>query len=532
MLNAETGSSMAMWLGKEKKVLASPELKGDPLPALEKHNNTYLCASVEDSLSHYFRLTAQEIDDEYVEDKHFQSMVTDLLFLSTLLDALILKSKPVWDKDVLEQFNPPHFEDKNLEFAGYLCGGSGRAVISSPENYAAVAKLYLKFGVMPDMMDIDKKLPLSGESFKSLVQSNLAPFLVELLSGYVKEVLPIEPEQKGIVFRGLMGPAQDGEAPRSLLTIRVIEYVNKTVLEIRLSDICQDLELKKSPDFTLHLSNYEPDLRNGPQMPQSMNSIVPIFASKQAEEGFSETQGGNKISSLEWLILSGPQWTNLQETFKYPEIIKNPQYHTIEEALHAGLRAIAEKTQHLRLYKDFSGPEIPFEELLHGDWWLNYQKKLLSLFHENKTEGSVLGRENEFLTSEIIKLFTRLCDYDARLFLRMAFPMGILEVLEPEFKDLVKVYGQILVGSSFLFADTDVADAAIRLFSLQFPSAKARNVDDHKYVTNNYRIYPDHLGGQVMLKLLDENRILRGGEINGPVKNLRTLLHSTKLEDL
>jgi hypothetical protein len=513
MSNPEIGfvnDPYARWLKPADETLRVK--RGDPLPFLEKNNNSSLVfASVDDGLRNFFHFTAEHIDWR-LGDIRFDEMIGDALYVNSLLDIAIQMGKPKWDTGLLEQFHTPQLEKDRLRFLGYGVGGSFRAAgIAAPDNYAAVAKIHQKlYGDKPDMMDIDRKLPLA-ESLDTLLDRVLPP-LIDMVSGNTHEQIAIDPTDKDVVFKGVIRVSPDG-VPESVVTVRIVRYVHISVLEVRLTDI-RKTEFR-FPDFTIHVSRYEKDLRNGKQMPASMNTLIPLYRYVDAEDGFSELSGGETIHSCQWMALQKSDFDMLRnETFVHPEVILCPEdFQTVEEALHAGLRAIAEKLQHLGAYKD---TWVPYKELLYGDWWKQYRKELLKLLHTNKTEVTVHGRKNEFLFDEIIKLYERLNDYDSVSFLQMAVPMGIMDALEPGLRKILHGYGYMLAGPKFTFANRSLVDGAITLFVLQYPAWRARLARE-LYEINT----PEGSGSKHYATLYEIYRKNKHMRIRGPLKEIR-----------
>ncbi len=519
MINVETGvnAPVAFWILPEERYAASSQT-GDQLQFLAEGESSLVYAPLQDELRTYFNHMALEIDLGY-GNKKFDHMVDDALFLNTLLDLAILKSKPRWNSRLLTQFETPMLEANNLEFTGWGNGGSFRAAISGPEQYTVVAKLHKKlFRDLPDMMDIDRKLPLS-EPLGSLLENRVLPALLNenMLAGHIFEKVSIKSNDKDIVFCGIM-ELDDEDKPQTMVTVRHVRYVHKSVLEIRLSDISDDP--LKLPDFTIHLTDYERDFRVGPQMSDSMNGLIPTYFYPEATEGYTGLPRVKSFRSSQWIALPIQTYLHMQADFVHPENIKEPKYQTIEEAVHAGLRAIAEKTQHLGAYRK-TNQQVPLGELLYGDWWVKYKTELLSLFQEKKTEQAVFGRENKFLTSEIVRLFTRLNDYDSQLFLRMAVPLGIMDVLVPEFGSCVEGFGKLIFGENFSIHNTVMTDVAVTVFYMRYPSPRAR-VEHELYTIKE----PNLLGSQVLLQVLDAYRKQNHSTSETPLSYIMTWLFS------
>lgn len=471
---------------------ALKSLDGDPFPFSPEGDHGMYYASLEEGMKGFFLSRAREIDWRY-GDQRFHMMVDDALFLNRLLSVALFEAQPLWDETLMDRLHTPRLEDEQLQFMGYGFGGSFRAAIASPERYGAVARVHQRLlGRLPDMMDMDRKLPLA-EAFEPLLTERLLPaFLRELVGHY--EQIPIDPADSDIVFQGVMSRSADDHTPQSLVIVRIVRYVQKTVLEVRLSDVRNDSS--RFPDFTIHMTNYERDLRVGPQMPASMNTVIPLYFYGDAQEGHSHLSDQDAVDSLEWMVVPAAEWDKMRKSFVHPEVIAEPIYQTTEEAVHAGLRAIAERMQHLGVYQD-PNVTIPLSELLYGDWWIRYREELLGLLRDKKTELSVLGRENGFLTSEIQKLYTRLLDFDAELFFRMAVPMGIMDALEPDFHDLLSHYGYMLYESSFSFGDPEHVDCAITLCMLQYPLWRGRIGKEAWRI-----IRPDVLGSEAFFTIL------------------------------
>ena len=505
----------ARWL--DSKFVVRPIQAGDPLPFNEiDDGRTY--APLVNGLERFFTETASAIDWRYGAQE-FRDMVNDALFLNTLLDIALLQSDPPWDEKILERFNTPELEEMHLSFLGYGFGGSFRSAISQPDNYSAVATLHKRlFGDLPDMMDIDRKLPLGGQ-FGQFMEDRLMPNLLRLLKGGTFGQIRIKSDEKDVVFKGVM--VRKSGKPETVVAVRFVRYVHLTALEVRLSDVREKAD-PRFPDITIHVTNYERDLRVGPQMPRSMNTLVPLYSYSKAEEGYSTLYDSSTVHSQQWMVLSNGQFNEMRANFEHPEVIDEPIYRSIEEALHAGLRAIAEKTQHLGEYCD-PNTSVPIGKLLSGNWWVRYRKELLMLLKDKKTEQDVFNRENKFLNSEILRLFMRLNDFDSELFLRMAIPMGIMDALEPGLRRLIYGYGYMVYGPSFSFSKPECVDTAITMFCLQFPSWHARDSRDFYDIKR-----PELLGSQRLLRLLEVYRKQRKIPIEGPLANLRTWLYSAQ----
>jgi len=510
---ARVNSPDARWLMPEKGRFASIK-SGDPLPFLDRDNPDVVFAPLRDELKHFFTHTAEGIDWRYGAEE-FRQAVDDILYINTLMDFAIINSKPRWDTTLITDLKTPEMNDSSLEFVGYGSGGSFRAAISGPDNYSAVAELHKRlFGDMPDMMDIDRKLPVT-DPFDPFLRERLAPAVIRLLStGDTFNTLPILPEDKGVMFKEVMRLSNTDGTPQSVVSVRVVQYVSKTVLEVRLSDIRKGNE-PRTPDFTIHVTSYEKSLRIGPQMPTSINTIIPLYYFSGDEIGYSQISQGVRVNNSQWMALSTEHFAKARKDFEYPEVITDPTYATTEEALHAGLRAIAEKTQHLEGRAQTHG-DISLSELLKGDWYVKYRKSLRKLFRKRKTEMSVFGRENRFLTSEILRLFNRLSDYDAETFLRMAVPMGIMDVLEPGFKHVIEDYGHMLNGPAFSHADPFMVDWAIKTFAWHCHLLKGRSSRD-VYDINK----PELLGSIRFLNFMGRYRKLRKMRTRGPMKDVR-----------
>ncbi len=526
MRNSETGvsSPAASWFVPDQKMFGQPHA-GDPLPFLAENKSEYLFAPLADGLKNYFSYHGTEIDWRY-QGKEFDQTVRDILYLNAKLDVALHASHPNWDQSVLKDFCVPNLDTYNLVFTGFGSGGSFRAAISQPENYAGVAKLHQRWlGYMPDMFDIDRKLPLH-DSFQSLLDNGLLSTYVGFVSkDLIDEILPISPEEerKGIVCKGVMG--------KSIVTVGVLHLPHeKSILEVRLSDnrnLDDPIDELLFPDFTIHMTDYTPeapgDLRVGHQLPASMSDIhIPLYLNYDADYFLTQVTPNLIIGTEQWMSLPIRAFLKMQETFEHPEVIERPVYASIEEALHAGLRAIAEKMQHLGAYgRDTDHSIIPLSQLLHGDWWIKYREELLSLTRLEKTERQVNGRPNLFLQSEIRTLYTRLTDCDARLFLRMAVPMGMIEVLAPEFYEIMYGFGHMFYGTAFSFANPVHVDNAIQIFAMTYlPPDQVRS-------DNLYRIEGvDLFGSQRFSSLLRVYRKNMNIPMDGPVHELKELIHS------
>ncbi|MFC1646780.1 hypothetical protein ACFL1A_00720 [Patescibacteria group bacterium] len=170
--------------------------------------------------------------------------------------------------------------------------------------------------------------------------------------------------------------------------------------------------------------------------------------------------------------------------------------------MHAGLRAIAERLQHLGKYKSTglyvnSENDMPINELLRGNWWKAYRKELLSLLYFQKTEENAHGQRRLFLESEIIKLTHRLADFNFSLFLRMAVPMGIMDALAPKFRKIVFDNGYMMYGPKFSFNKPYMVDTAITIFCLQYPSWEASKNEERWRIKK-----PEHLGSHFLNQLI------------------------------
>jgi hypothetical protein len=466
----EANDPLAFWI--KAGDISYGSNSGDRLPFAENPNTGLCFAPLKKGIADYFRRVGSEIDWRY-GCEHFRKSVDDIVYCNVLLDLAIIGSHPQWNREQLAGLNIPLEHLDSLEFTGLGFGNSFRSAISAPDNLSANAVVNKRlFHTLSDTMDIDRKLPITG-SFSQLLRQKLIPGLLGYMD--VDAEFPLEGEPEAIKFRGVMRTNVDTGLPESIVTVRLVEYEHISALEIRISDV--STEDPPNPDFTIHLTNLERDLRVGPQMPTSMNTLIPLYHFNGDEYGYTRVNG-RSIETAQWMVLPQAAYEAYRHRFRNPEVIAQPEYATAEEAVHAGLRAIAERLQHLGKYKN-DRSVVPFEELLRETWWRDYRKELLSLIYFKKTEESVLGRRNRFLETEIVKLYSRLADFDRLNFLRMAVPMGIIDALEPSLKFLIGgAYGRMFYGPGFTFNNPHMVDTAIWGYCSELTSAVIRFRDD------------------------------------------------------
>ncbi len=401
-------------------------------PERELINPAYMTASVDDVIKDYLMHLGYQIDPE-LNIRKFSEMVDQLSIVNTNFLHTVRISSADWDAELLDKLDYPARMD-GYEFTGLGFGNCFRAAVSMPENYAVISRVQIKlFGTPTEVMDVDYKLPIRG-SFLEYMNGNFLPnFLSQIAE--VCDGTGTFGNDSGIVFTGMMD--------KTRVTLNMINLPHISALEIRLHDT-----KKKStnPDMTIHVTKYQKDARVGDHMPQSLNNaVLPVYINTRYQNAE--------------IVIKEMRLKDLQEMYKHPEIIDHPEHAgSMELLLLSGLRAIAEKMQHMKP-EDYSRVGPKFMDILYGDWWKKYKEVLLD-YAQNHVSNS-----NDFMEGEIVSLFIKLNDFRSDVFLRMAYQMGIMDVLFPEFSVHVYNCGYMHNGPDFHYANPEQMDYAIYLYT-------------------------------------------------------------------